>query len=95
MADMHCMTCGSESKPKQAASIGGGAVLLVWVISLLATAFVSWLWLALGVIFHAIADSTRKRSCGSCGDTSLVPPSSPAAVAHRAQLTQPPSATPQ
>lgn len=85
---LHCMTCGVEDAPTKARSIPWGAVMTVWVIALALAIAVSWPWIVLGLFVHIASDASRKDVCQICGARTLIPPSSPAAVAHKKTLAQ-------
>ena len=77
----HCMTCGEDSPDAEGALRGNTWIeLLLWVCLLWPIALVYTVWRRIG--------KGAKRVCPDCGGASLVPIASPAARAHRRQLSQ-------
>lgn len=76
MAIKHCMTCGTEDHPT---TVTKGSIFIEIVL---------WIcFLVPGVIYSIWRLTTRGKACPECGSTALIPVDSPAATAHRRQLT--------
>ncbi len=73
---LHCMSCGTDA---QANAYTKGSI---WI------EIVLWLCLIVpGLIYSIWRQTNKARKCAACGSEHLVPASSPAAVAHRKQLS--------
>ena len=72
----HCMTCGSDSAGKAKTK---GSLLIEIVL---------WCcFLVPGLVYSLWRHSSRHAACSVCGSSLLVPVSSPAALAHKKQMS--------
>lgn len=73
----HCMTCGAEGEPVRVTRGSFGVELVLWLC-----------FIVPGLLYSLWRVSGRHDACAKCGSTVLVPPTSPASVAHKRQLQQ-------
>lgn len=79
--EQHCLTCGHEWTDSRAALRGNSTLeIVLWVCLLWPVALVYSIWRRLG-------QGKAKVACVVCASTTVVPATSPAAVAHRRQLS--------
>ncbi len=85
---MHCMTCGSQTEGKVRYAGSFAVELIAWLLAAVAGAATGAWWLMLGALgFTVWRQASRRTGCEHCGSASIVPADSPAAIAHRKQLT--------
>lgn len=72
---MHCTTCGHEGETKTQTRGSLGIEIVLWLCFLIP-----------GLIYSLWRHGSRRAICASCGATTLVPTTSPVAVAARKAL---------
>lgn len=72
---MHCMNCGTDAKPKTQTKGHFALELVLWL-----------LFIVPGLIYSVWRLTSKKGVCPVCGSANIIPPQSPAAVAHRANM---------
>jgi hypothetical protein len=73
--EVHCLDCGTEGKAEMHTPGNTLIEVILWLCFIIP-----------GIIYSIWRISARKQVCSACQSQRLIPPGSPAAVAHRQQL---------
>lgn len=82
----HCLSCGSTCDTPRTRSPLSGIAIAIWIVAIIATLAVSWLFVLVGLLGQLVAYLARRSVCPTCQHDQLVPAHTPAAKAHAATL---------
>lgn len=75
--DHVCIACGHIGKPKKIYGFGLAAELFVWIICLILSASMSWMFIFLAIFTSIFRSSSAKNGCETCSSAQIIPTDSP------------------
>lgn len=74
--EMHCLDCGTQGKSEIHTPGHRFIEIILWICFIIP-----------GLIYSIWRITARKHACRACGSQRLIPPNTPAAIAHKQQLS--------